>query len=58
MASVKQIARDAGDDVFGPRAAVGTLAVAAVLELTVRVVGKYDSIIAAFVHDNSWAADS
>ena len=36
----EQIAGDAGDDVLGPQAAIGAMAVAAVLELPSGVVGE------------------
>ena len=40
----KQIAGDAGDDVFGPRAGIGALTVATILELTGGVVGEHHTM--------------
>ena len=53
MASTSKIARDSGDDVLGPRAAVGALTVAAVDELAVCVVGEHDTRPAAIVLDDA-----
>ena len=42
----QQIARNAGDDVLGPQAAIGAIAVTAVLELPSSVVGEHDDLVA------------
>src|SRR4051794_37749791 len=40
----KQIAGDAGHDVFGPDAGIGALTVTTILELTGSIVGKHHTV--------------
>ena len=49
----QQITRDAADNIFGPKAAIGALAEAAVNKFAAGVVGKQNARLAVLVFDDS-----